>query len=600
MFLDLEARIDRGHLRLIGAEGEEHVAEPRLDEATLEALREHELAGAHAAYGRALFDAVFPVESNARRGLFSAFDHVLKEDRRLRLRLSLPQGDAALRALHWELMSDGHDLVLGRSPQVVLSRYVPRPYLLTPAPARPRLLCVVAAPIDAHRYRLAPIDYAHTADRLRAIFASLAGAIDIDILPRPVTAERLRDALQQGEHQLLHIHGHGALSRGGESALVLEDEDSKASFVRESALDATLLGLHGLKAVVLVACHGAANSAGGQPLSGLAGSLLTRDVPAVVAMRRPIGMDLGFDFARVFYQSLAKEPCIDAAVNEARHRLFMARPEGMDWSSPVLFMRLRDGLLWRPAAEDGGPKDSTPEDGAPGNALPETPRRLVVQMIVGLVVALALTAAIGQWLRPPDTLDPPAITSLPDDGTGNGAGPTSPEDGTSDNATPSGGTTIATPPPPAVRLEPIRTASIGVGVAESVDLAWSDAIARRALQWLRAERGDVLAPALLPAELRAKLQPLLEGDLSALPGGDRAPAGLEYIVVVVEDHGPYQATRLNNPTVSVSCNWVLIETRGPRTIRSDSAQHLGQDRTETGALEQAFGRCFESAFTDFP
>jgi hypothetical protein len=100
--------------------------------------------------------------------------------------------------------------------------------------------------------------------------------------------------------------------------------------------------------------------------------------------------------------------------------------------------------------------------------------------------------------------------------------------------------------------------------------------------------------------LQGKVGTLYSEDLSILPGGGRSPLGLEYILLVVETHGPHPAPGRNFPTVSVNCELLLIETRGPSVLFSQAISHTGMETTEAGALEQAFGRCIESSLSEFP
>ena len=70
-------------------------------------------------------------------------------------------------------------------------------------------------------------------------------------------------------------------------------------------------------------------------------------IPAVVAMRRSISASDAGRFTRHFYRNLARSGRVDTAANEARQQLHLAAPDRIDWSTPVLFMRLQDGRLWK-------------------------------------------------------------------------------------------------------------------------------------------------------------------------------------------------------------------------------------------------------------
>ncbi|HKH49904.1 MAG TPA: CHAT domain-containing protein [Thermoanaerobaculia bacterium] len=311
------------------------------------------LEGEHEAYGLALYEAVFPRDSELRDGLREAIVAAEREKSRLRFRLhlSLDLPDW-VHALFWELLTDpDRHLALARSPDTAFSRYLDaRRAQGAPAPGRPRLLCVVSAPSDVARYGMAEIRRDEVLKSLEASFGELADAVEVVFLEPPATLGRLRDRLMEKRgFQLLHFFGHG-LSRNGVSALVLETEQGQVHPVDEKLLAEVFLGVRELRLVTLVACHGGAPSSG-DPFSGLAGRLVQRGVPSVIAMRRAVRISSAHLFTQHLYRHIAQTGRADAAVNEARQQLFLAAPQGIDWSSPVLYSRVSDGRLWLPRTE---------------------------------------------------------------------------------------------------------------------------------------------------------------------------------------------------------------------------------------------------------
>jgi hypothetical protein len=311
------------------------------------------LESAPEAYGREIFEAVFPRTSELREGLREAILAAEREKSRLRFRLhlalDLPEW---VHALYWELLTDpDRHLALARSPDTAFSRYLDvRRSLGVPAGERPRLLCVVSAPADISQYNMAEIRRDEALRSLESSLGTLADSVEVAFLEPPVTLARLRERLmQEGGFQLLHFFGHG-LTRNGGSALVLENEQGRAHFVEEELLAEVFLGVHGLRLVTLVACQGGTPSSGG-PFSGLAGRLVERGLPAVIAMRREVRVESAHRFTQHLYRHIALTGRADAAVNEARHQLYLAEPQQIDWSSPVLYSRLADGRLWLPRAE---------------------------------------------------------------------------------------------------------------------------------------------------------------------------------------------------------------------------------------------------------
>jgi beta-lactam-binding protein with PASTA domain/outer membrane protein assembly factor BamD (BamD/ComL family) len=93
----------------------------------------------------------------------------------------------------------------------------------------------------------------------------------------------------------------------------------------------------------LNSCEGARGSEG-DPFSGTAATLVRRGIPAVVAMQYQITDKAAIEFCSAFYESLADGLPVDAAVTEARVAVSM--DSMLEWGTPVLYMRSRDGRLF--------------------------------------------------------------------------------------------------------------------------------------------------------------------------------------------------------------------------------------------------------------
>ena len=576
-YIDVEIHLmESGRLRLRCPDQQEFAGDFHLDEDVYQTLLELEHRKDFGGYGKVLFEAIFPVAGEPQRGLYSMLDRARREETRLRLRLNVDTGvPSHLHGLHWELLKDGKDFEAGRSPETAFSRYISRPDTIGPPPGTPRMLCVIAAPIDAHRHKLAPIDFEYTRRQLETSLAALRDSLRIEFLERPVTPERLRQQLRAKRYDLLHVHGHGTLPSRGESALVLEDADHRVNLTPESALRGILLGLRQLKLVTLVACHGGAQPVHDDLLSGLAGSLVKENVPAVVAMRRAISVKTGLRFTDLFYRELAEHPCVDAAINEARHQLYMENPDGVDWSSPVLYMRLEDGRLW---------------SGRDLTSWPRRPKRVYVLGLCTLLLGL-----IGIWWQ----FAPPSDSQSPKH---------SPVEATEQRGFLDGSTTDAheaekpapepLPPPPTIALERIVEGRVGVATVDRETSQWRGDTARIVARQLRDQRPD-LSPVVVSAALRSQLGRIFDGDLSFLRTGDKAADGLEYLVLIAQDHKDLPSMGPFLP-VSVTCEVTLISTRESVIKFQEVFGHTGNSNTRAGALEQAFGRCVSEAETQFP
>lgn len=354
-------------------------------------------------YGGALYDAVFPPGSELREGLREAIVAAEQGKSRLRFLLHLaPALPEWVHALFWELLTDnGRYLALARSPDTAFSRYLGvRRAPGAPSTRRPRLLCVISAPSDIEKYNLAEISRDDVVQRLKAPFGMLSEAVDVSILEPPVTLSRLRERLMaQGGFHLLHFFGHG-VNRRGVSALVLEDDQGQAHMVEEALLAEVFLGVRDLRLVTLIACHGGAPSST-DPFSGLAGRLVQRGLPAIIAMRRAVKVDEGHLFTNHLYAHLVQTGRADAAVNEARQQLYLANPKGIAWSSPVLYSRLTDGRLWLPLEPAAGEvAQAVVKEAERRPRFQPSWRRLMRPLPwVPAVLALALLA-LGAWPAP--------------------------------------------------------------------------------------------------------------------------------------------------------------------------------------------------------
>ncbi len=205
--------------------------------------------------------------------------------------------------------------------------------------------------------------------------------------------------------------------------LAFEGAGGLPDLVSGKAFATKLKDLRSLGVVVLNACNTArAGQRGANPFRGVATALVHGGVPAVVAMQRPITDRAAIGFSTAFYRHLARGDSIDEALTEGRQAVHSAKPEGFEWATPVLFLRIPDGNVFvaRPVSSPEAVKP-------PASALmeasiavppsaPISPRRgLVVKMATG--VAGAGLVAFVLYTKIPRTSSPP---SLDDGHTGTG------------------------------------------------------------------------------------------------------------------------------------------------------------------------------------
>ncbi len=265
---------------------------------------------------------------------------LLKENVGLRVRLRIDAPE--LTVLPWEFLcgpQSGDYLSL--SPRAPLVRYVTggeAETLETQAPVR--LLLVVSSPADAP-----PLETAREIDLIQQALAEQIekGFYVVDVLEHP-TFTRLADKLREGYH-ILHYLGHAYLDpESGRGYLVLENDEGNSQPVDAETLDCFFKDTP-LRLLVLNACE-SGRSGGRDAQLGLAPSLVSRGVPAVIAMQFPIPDQTAILLSHEFYSALADNAPVDAAMSEAR-KLIRAQvgSDSFDWGIPVLFMRSPDGML---------------------------------------------------------------------------------------------------------------------------------------------------------------------------------------------------------------------------------------------------------------
>lgn len=258
---------------------------------------------------------------------------------RIRLRIEPPE----IGMLPWEYCFDKNYDFLALDRELPMVRYIDRPFIpddvLAPRPAR--VLLASASPSD-----MDPVDAAREAEHISNELQPLveSGELVIKHL-NPATRENFQSELVRFRPHILHFIGHGEFDLDSDNgALILEGQDGKASPLTSRQL-ARLLKNKETRVIILNACKSAAfqNNA----FMGLAPALVRAEVPAVIAMQFAMPDDTAARFAREIYHYLAMGLPLDRAITEARIHLFTYGDENIFWAIPVLFMRSKDGLIWK-------------------------------------------------------------------------------------------------------------------------------------------------------------------------------------------------------------------------------------------------------------
>jgi len=324
-------------------------------------------------YGMRLYQAVFT--DAVGRAYQRLIGRVGTETVRIQLQISLLALE--LHALPWERMF--HDFGSAETPLATSAQTPFSRFLVTGAmnqqPVQDRilrLLVAIAFPTNLPD-GMAEIDVASEVTALADLLTKLRGRVAATLLPgRSGLPAELRQRLEQEGWQIvngvtswdniqrhlpgkhgLHILAHGQLKQGADQAILfLEDEDAKRVAegkihrVTDEEIVAGLDGVHPLPQLVfLAACESAKRpERSANAFVGLGQKLVKAGVPAVVAMQDIVPMELAHNLTLDFYRRLFGHGQVDLALNEARNLAF--KRDEFNWAIPVLFLRLKDGLLF--------------------------------------------------------------------------------------------------------------------------------------------------------------------------------------------------------------------------------------------------------------
>ena len=300
-------------------------------------------------FGRNLFDALFIGELRSRYDVSLANAAEQGKGLRLKLRIKSPE----LAALPWEFLYNSR-----QAEYVCLSRNTPVVrYLELPQPIQPltlatplSILGMVVSPRD-----LPKLDTEREKLRVEEAIKDLQakGRVNLTWLKGQTWRDLLR-AMRGGTWHVFHFIGHGGFDHNSDEGFIaLADEEGNTHKLSATQLG-RLLGDHRhLRLALLNACEGARGSER-DIFSSTAAILVRRGIPAVLAMQYEITDLAAIEFAQTFYESLADEMPVDAAVAEARKAISLRLTNTVEWGTPVLYMRTPDGVLFRIEGQEQG------------------------------------------------------------------------------------------------------------------------------------------------------------------------------------------------------------------------------------------------------
>jgi hypothetical protein len=329
------------------------------------------------AFGTRLFDAVFVGE--ARACLRSSLDEVRAQGKGLRIRLRL-NDVPELADIPWEyLYNSSLNRFLALSAETPIVRYLELPESIRPLAIAPplRVLVMIASPRDQ-----APLDVEREWALLQQALGDLKvrGLVMLERLEEP-SLPALQRRLRRGSYHILHFIGHGSFDpRAEDGGVILEDENGSGYRISGQDLGMLLHDHRSLRLVVLNACEGARASLT-DPFAGAAQSLVQQGLPAVIAMQFAVSDEAAIDLSREFYGALADGYPVDASLAEARKAIF-ATGSGVEWGTPVLYLRAPDGKIFdvAPTAEAAlQPSPPTHSGSADPQGTPVEDSRMSVQ-----------------------------------------------------------------------------------------------------------------------------------------------------------------------------------------------------------------------------
>jgi hypothetical protein len=290
-------------------------------------------------FGGRLFSALF---NGSLHDLYrDSHAHSQAENRGLRLKLAFARAPE-LADIPWEYLYSP-PMFLSVSQFTPIVRYLDLPRSRPPLAIEPplRILGMISAPIDVEA-----LDVDQERDKVERALRDLSEQRLVQITwLEDATLRVLQQELQRGPYHVFHFVGHGVYdSAVGESVLLFEDENERGRTVSGSQLGTILADHRSLRLAVLNACEGARTSRD-DPFAGVAASLVQYELPAVIAMQFEITDVAAITFAEELYRALVNGLPIDAALAEARKAIF-ADGNDIEWATPVLFMRAKDGRLF--------------------------------------------------------------------------------------------------------------------------------------------------------------------------------------------------------------------------------------------------------------
>lgn len=316
------------------------------------------------ALGEVLFDAVF--DDVLRQEFVNCYQEAVRDKKQL-LRIELDIDEQTMpevAALPWEFMclpasANLGDRWLGTDPNLVFSRrralWHPAPPIQLEKGEKLKIALAIAAPKD-----LGTVKYEEVQEALESLAKEQAEQIELLPIVNPATPTAIDKLLEQQPH-IFHFIGHGQLqNEEGEEVgqIALMKKVFNTALWMDAGSFSELFNRWSPGVVLLQACESGMLSAS-KAFAGAASKIVQMNIPVVVAMQYEVSNITASQFVCEFYERLAKGEPVDIAAQNGRRTIGVeTQHRKRDFATPVIFMRVQDGYLFKrqgAEAESGQP-----------------------------------------------------------------------------------------------------------------------------------------------------------------------------------------------------------------------------------------------------
>lgn len=265
-------------------------------------------------------------------------------------------------ALPWEFLRKppepyGKSMWISTHPDLCFSRWRAHSSTVRPIELaeheRLRIAVVVSTPEN-----LGEVVYENVWNSLQGLANEQQNLFELLPLVEDATRAKIGVMLERKPH-ILHFIGHARLQIQNEQEqdvgqVALVDNITHEARWVGAELFGELFHQHAPGVMLLHACEGAASSES-NAFVGVASQIIQHNVSVVVAMQYEVTNAMAQWFALEFYKRLAMGKPVDKAVQEGRRSISLetwGEYKTRDFATPVLFMRVRDGHLFKRTQTD--------------------------------------------------------------------------------------------------------------------------------------------------------------------------------------------------------------------------------------------------------